>query len=115
MELRIKRSVSAWLLLTVFLPMLIVSSVHIHREGHEREVECQQCCHHKVHSSHIAKAHVVMHDCFLCQILHLTFLTSPSTITLCPARHTAAMAPTLRQNILDRPMTIHAPRAPPVV
>ena len=114
MELSIKRSVSAWLLLAVFLPALIVSSVHVHKDGHEEETECKQCTHHKVHSSHIAKTHLVMHDCLLCQILHLTFLPSSSTITLCPVRRIVALAPAWEQSVADRATAIHAPRAPPL-
>ena len=48
-----KRHIASWLLLAVFVPMLLLSSVHIHET-----------------------AATWAHDCVLCQFLTLTMLTA---------------------------------------
>ncbi|MBR1787575.1 MAG: hypothetical protein IJ762_00085 [Bacteroidaceae bacterium] len=115
MELNVRRSISAWLLLAVFLPMLLVSSAHVHRYGHETQEECRQCtAHHKVHGSHVAKAQAAMHDCVLCQILHLTFLRSSSVVATAPECRILSMSQERTEGLVTLPTGAHAPRAPPV-
>jgi hypothetical protein len=56
---------SAWILLLVFVPMVILSSVHVHPEWNENSDICHECIEHAVHNGHFTslKAHV---DCPLC-------------------------------------------------
>ena len=69
-----RRHIASWLLLAVFVPMLVLSSVHIHEIGEAIEMECTDCVHHSCHG-HIATA-TWAHDCVLCQFLTLTMLTA---------------------------------------
>lgn len=75
-----RRYIASWVLLAVFLPMLVLSSLHVHGSGVTASAtECADCVHHSCHGHMIAMSHWT-HDCVLCQFLTLTFLT---TETLC--------------------------------
>jgi hypothetical protein len=70
-----KRHIASWLLLAVFVPMLLLSSVHIHETGETIETECADCVHHSCHGHMTVTPHWA-HDCVLCQFLTLTLLTA---------------------------------------
>ena len=70
-----RRQLSAIILLAVFLPMLVLSSVHIHESDEAIKTECADCVHHSCHG-HLTAAATWAHDCVLCQFLTLTMLTA---------------------------------------
>ena len=69
-----RRKWYARLLLAVFVPMLLLSLVHVHEQGVADETVCADCEHH-VHHSHLASADFCVDSCVLCQILSLPFVT----------------------------------------
>ena len=82
----------AYILLAVYLPMLVLSSVHTHThsEEHHDTEECVDCAHHHC-NGHINIFDNIEHDCVLCQFL--TFNYTPATqksfipdIKLCKAK-----------------------------
>ena len=75
MEKEIRRHIASWLLLAVFVPMLLLSSVHIHETGETIATECADCVHHSCHGHMTATPHWA-HDCVLCQFLTLTMLAA---------------------------------------
>jgi len=75
MNATIRRKISAWILLVVFLPMLVLSSLHIHESTENTEISCADCVHHICHG-HLTAAATWAHDCVLCQFLTLTMLTA---------------------------------------
>ena len=68
-KLKSKRHIASWLLLAVFVPMLLLSSVHVHDEAPMKAV-CDACVHHHC-SGHIGLLTDSMDDCVLCQFLTL--------------------------------------------
>jgi hypothetical protein len=69
-----RRHIASWLLLAVFVPMLILSSLHVHeRSVAAPEKECVDCVHHSCHG-HLTQMASWTHDCVLCQFLSLTFV-----------------------------------------
>ena len=70
---------ASWLLLAVFVPMLLLSSVHIH--GYEQSADdvCTECVHHQC-GGHLGQQTVSMDNCLLCQ-----FLTLPMAAAVCMA------------------------------
>lgn len=86
MNLDRKRHISAWILLAVFLPMLLLSSLHIHQESELSADSCTECVHHHCHG-HLSQLAETMHHCVLCQFLTLTFVagTASAFVSLCPA------------------------------
>ena len=69
-----KRHFASWVLLAVFVPMLLFSSLHIHESAVE-EISCTDCVHHVCHG-HIAQQAAHLHECVLCQFLTLTFVAA---------------------------------------
>lgn len=69
------RHIASWLLLAVFVPMLLLSSVHIHEIGETIKTECADCVHHSCHGHMTVTPHWV-HDCALCQFLTLPMLAA---------------------------------------
>ena len=70
-----RRKWYARLLLAVFVPMLLLSLVHVHEQGMVEEATCADCAHH-VHHSHLASADYCMDSCVLCQMLSLSFIAA---------------------------------------
>ena len=67
-----KRHIASWMLLAVYVPMLVFSSLHVHRSHYSADAECAECVAHQCHG-HIAQTDVSPDDCVLCQFLSLTF------------------------------------------
>ena len=75
-NLTTKRHLASWLLLAVFLPMLVFSSLHVHEGAvSQAEKECTDCTHNNCHG-HLTQTATWAHDCVLCQFLTLTMLTA---------------------------------------
>lgn len=62
-----KRHISAIVLLAVFLPMLVLSSLHVHPETHLEDEHCEECMHHVPHAGHMGSQTTCSFDCVLCQ------------------------------------------------
>lgn len=60
-----KTYVSAWVLLSVFIPMVLLSSLHIHPELLNDPELCPDCIEHTVHNGHITTVKGAI-DCPLC-------------------------------------------------
>lgn len=73
MNVEKKRYIASWILLAVFLPTLLLSSLHIHHESETYEDSCTECVHHQCHG-HLSQLADTMHHCVLCQFLTLTFV-----------------------------------------
>ena len=71
---------TVWMLLAVFVPMLILSSIHVHENSNVFVDECNECVQHHCHG-HLVQQTVSMHDCVLCQFLSLTTLAA-TVVTL---------------------------------
>ena len=76
MNLMKKRHLISWWLLAVFVPMLLLSSLHVHEESVSvAATECTDCVHHSC-QGHLMQTSLLTHDCVLCQFLTLTMLTA---------------------------------------
>lgn len=102
------------LLLLVFLPILMFSSLHIH-ESVAYEGECYECANHLHHSGHISLQTASFHDCVLCQFVTLSFVVAVLVTlpTVLQARSFIINNPTT--NYLFSICRHHIPRAPPVI
>lgn len=56
---------SAWVLLSVFIPMVLLSSLHVHPELFTGDIPCHECIDHTVHNGHITTVKATV-DCPLC-------------------------------------------------
>ena len=63
-QLRDKGRISAWILLSVYIPMVLFSLLHIHPDI-TSDTPCHECMEHTVHNGHIAAIKATV-DCPLC-------------------------------------------------
>ena len=70
-----RRQISAFFLLAVFLPMLLLSSLHIHESTENGEATFTECLHNHC-GGHLTQITTHLHDCVLCQLLTLPVLTA---------------------------------------
>lgn len=77
-----KQRLVARILLMVFVPMLLLSSLHLHRSEPETEAACYACTHHIKHADHLSAAPRVDGQCVLCQWLMLTYDVVRSTVVM---------------------------------
>ena len=73
----------AWLLLSVFVSMVLLSGMHRHEAVASAEADCIECAHHVHHSGHFTTSVDHLDDCLLCQFLHLVYTTA-AIIVLVP-------------------------------
>ena len=70
-----KRNMASWVLLAVFVPMVILSSVHIHDSADLFGDNCKECVQHQCHG-HLGELTTTMHACVLCQFLTMSFVAA---------------------------------------
>ncbi len=75
---KMKRHIASWILLAVFLPMLILSSVHIHHNAPASEELCSHCVQHHC-NGHLGQLTTSTHSCVICQFLTLSFVAAVAT------------------------------------
>ena len=63
----------AWALLSVFVPMMLLSAMHIHQPAVDETASCVECAHHVNHPGHFTSAVEHLDDCVLCQFLSLVY------------------------------------------
>jgi predicted RNA-binding Zn-ribbon protein involved in translation (DUF1610 family) len=79
-ELKRRRQLFARILLSVFVPMMMLSAVHVHEEA--SHFECEQCAQHISHAGHLSAASSHDYNCVLCQFLTLPFIPAVVVGTL---------------------------------
>ena len=109
----LKRQICAWLLLAVFLPMLALSSVHVHRHADASVTQCADCL------THSCPGHLVVLDdplgqCVLCQFLSLPYVAaSVIAVIIYPDQH-YKLPIVSSAAVLLRTCGVLSLRAPPV-
>jgi len=73
-----RRTILARLLLAVFLPMLIATTLHTH-EAVQTDV-CVECVNHTPHAGHLSVSNHLLDDCVLCQLCALPYLAATITV-----------------------------------
>ena len=108
-----KRYYSSWVLLAVFLPMFVLSSLHVHPQAHDEEDYCEECVHHLPHAGHISSQTFCAFDCVLCQFLTLPFLIAAAVVFT--AKNPIHIAPHRVENqcVVERERGFVFLRAPP--
>ena len=79
MKTGLKRHISAWLLLAVFVPMLVLTALHTHAVASSVSDECVECVNHQPHSGHLTATTQTLTDCVLCQFRTLPALEAQTT------------------------------------
>jgi len=115
MELKAKRNISAWILLALFVPMLIFSSLHIHHENENVQItKCDDCINHHC-SGHLIQHAYEMHSCVLCKFLSLPYTTVAIATIVFYNNYSIVNNAEHKQQIELAFFGIPSLRAPPVV
>ena len=68
-----REQISAWIMLSVFVPMLLLSSLHIHTIP-SVPINCDECVEHVHHAGHITQYDDPVDDCVLCRFLNQRYV-----------------------------------------
>lgn len=109
-----RRQGAAWILLAVFVPMLLLASLHRHAGVEPMpEESCYACAHHLHHAGHLAAMDHKPAACVLCQFLSIPYL-APATVTVAVVTLVVFLAlPCLPSRLAAKPHGIPSLRAPP--
>lgn len=77
-----KQRWTARLLMAVFVPLLLLSSMHHHPAVVSDETVCVECVHHTPHNGHLSAQATAIHDCVLCQFQSIVYLTTSVVVLL---------------------------------
>lgn len=82
-----RRSFAAWLLLSAYVPLLLLSALHIHPCEAAEGDDCALCAQHVDHPAHFTTARSGLHDCALCYFLRLSYTAAAlAVLTVIPPR-----------------------------
>lgn len=84
MKAKTKRTRSAWLLLSVFVSMMMLSALHRHETAPVVTPTCADCAHH-VHHGHLTTGSVSMHECLLCQFISFSYVAATTLAIALPS------------------------------
>ena len=76
-----KQRLFAWMILSVYVPMVLLASLHVHSiNDFSRAVDCDQCHTAVHHSGHITAGNHHIDECLSCRFLS-TQIDVPRTVT----------------------------------
>lgn len=81
MNVRKKRHIASWILLAVFVPMLVMSSLHLHHSQTDITDSCSECVHHHCHG-HLLQTDTNSHNCVLCHFLTIPFVAATAVAVI---------------------------------
>ena len=114
MKTNFRRSLSAYLLLAVYLPTFLLASLHVHDTEVAVEADCNMCAEHVPHVGHLQPARATLHDCALCTFLALNYMAAPVVLVIYYRPRLSACS-VARDFQVRFCVTEHRiPRAPPV-
>ena len=108
-----KRTIISWLLLSVFVPMMVLSALHVHESDSSILSECSACVHHQAHPGHLTADIGHLHDCVLCQLMASTFLVASTTLLFVLTFPCHVLLPSYEARLATSRRRHYAPRGPP--
>ncbi len=95
------------------MPMLIISSFHVHEDDVAAAVtECADCVHHNCHG-HLTQMATWTNDCVLCQFISITFVATAAVTLLIINKVVSSRIDAQRRNVCAAHSGIVGLRAPP--
>ncbi len=107
----------AWLLILVYLPMMLATTLHHHSEaeGSAAVSYCYDCAHHIHHDGHLTAGQSFMHECVLCHLHSLPYVV-PVIVRMAIFVAIAHVAFAIScPFVRTRQSDIHSTRAPPAL
>ena len=110
-----RRIASAWLLLSIFVSMMVLSGLHHHKTLADVGTDCSACAHHVHHSGHLTADANHMDDCVLCQFLSLVYTPAASLLVVIPFCMTILATPSSINTVCCEANQYKPTRAPPFI
>lgn len=76
MKISTRRQWYARFLLSIFVPILLIASVHVHQQETDVSATCYSCQHHLHHSGHLTTATFHSGNCVLCSLLTMPYVAA---------------------------------------
>lgn len=106
----------AWIMLLVYVPMVLLASLHVHTLNDlSRVVDCDQCHTAVHHSGHITASHHHIDECLSCRFLSTQIDVPRAVATLVVKQVTSHLEFLLAIEPVDRVVAHPSLRAPPFV
>lgn len=100
-------------MLLVYVPMVLLSSLHIHHIKPVAQVACGHCIEQIAHQAHLSPLQVTDTDeCLLCRFLWTEAMTA-SVVSLIMACLIVAIAPCVVSKVVEVKPIVHESRGPP--
>ena len=115
MRISRRRRLSAWMLLSVFVPMLAFSLVHYHEKADSGGGVCVDCAHHVQHSGHFSAGSASFDDCLVCEFASLSYVKAAETVFSAVPAKSEAVAEAFVRPVVHFVWNHQSPRAPPVI
>ena len=115
MQTEQKRHLAAWALLSVFVPMLLLSALHVHHDATTADNYCVECVNHVPHSGHLTPSASTLTDCVLCQFFSLQYQEAALVLLIVVSGFVVVLR---RKPVTFHPtqhLTLYSTRAPPFV
>ncbi|MBR3726630.1 MAG: hypothetical protein IKN21_03395 [Prevotella sp.] len=108
-----KRRLSAWLLLSVFVPMLTLTLLHHHEVVEVEDVACDDCAHHVRHGGHFSVGFSSFENCLICEFASQTYVSAAKTVSLLVQTDCDMLMEPLVPSLPIVLLIHHSSRAPP--
>ena len=109
-----KRHLAAWVLLAIFLPTLLLASLHVHSISGWHAGEYMECVNHQPHAGHITDGDICLDECVLCQFLGMSYMVATAPVIYLLATPIMAFPLDKPQHLCIRAKGIKSNRAPPL-
>lgn len=110
-----REQIPAWILLSVFVPMVLLSCFHFHSIP-SVPVDCDDCLEHVHHPGHITQDSATVDECLLCRFLSQRFVAPAGLPELkVDAVLISLVAEPLTEAFIDVCYGVPTLRAPPTI
>ena len=113
--MKLREQISAWILMSVFLPAILLSGLHIH-SLQAAPIDCDDCVEHVHHASHITQYSSPVDDCVVCRFMSQRFVAEfqPQEIKA-DAVIVAVIVKPVAEAVVDAYYGVTSLRAPPAI
>lgn len=82
-SIELRRRIAVWILLSVFVPMTVMVSLHCHCGIVSTTDVCVQCVNHQPHAGHLSSGQQCVDNCVLCQFHSLPYVPASTVVLPC--------------------------------
>lgn len=107
------RRISSAILLSVFLPIVLLAPFHHHQQPSLEDVSCEACSQHQPHPGHLS-SNTGTDDCLICQLLGQQYFPSEGIAFRMSQPACEPISEVAPAGITSFVYSLSSPRAPPV-